>query len=113
MRGDLIEVYKLLNGLYNVDLNKYITLNKESRTRGHKFKLEKQTARKEVRAHFFTCRVVDQWNYLLESVVTAPSLNTFKNRLDKTLSSLVYETKFPLPLVKARNECKNSEQDIL
>ena len=113
LRGDLLEVYKLLNGLNNVDLNKYITLSKESRTRGHRFKLEKQTARKEVRAHFFTCRVVDQWNYLPESVVTAPSLNTFKNRLDKTLSSLVYETKFPLPLVKARNDHKNSEQDIL
>ena len=32
---------------------------------------------------FFSLGVVDLWNSLPESVVSAPSLNSFKNRLDK------------------------------
>ena len=104
LRGDLIETYKLTHGLYKVDTSKYITLSNESRTRGHSYKLEKQTATKEVRAHFFKCRIVDQWNHLPEHVVTAPTLNSFKNRLDKALSTLKYDTSYPLPLIKPRTD---------
>ena len=31
----------------------------------------------------FYCRVVDRWNTLPSSVVEAPTMNTFKNRLDQ------------------------------
>ena len=46
--------------------------------------LTKETIlRIEVRHECFSLRVVDLWNSLPESVVSAPSLNSFKNRLDK------------------------------
>ena len=38
---------------------------------------------------FFTQRVVMHWNRLLKEVVDAPSLETFKARLDVALGSLV------------------------
>jgi len=38
---------------------------------------------------FFTIRVVKLWNGLPRAVVEAPSLKTFKARLDGALSSLV------------------------
>ena len=91
-RGDLIEVYKLLNGHYNVEIDKYVIRSKETRTRGHNLKLSKQTCRLRARKHLFLNRVVDQWNCLPENIVTAPSINTFKNRLDKALYSLKFET---------------------
>ncbi|KFP40948.1 hypothetical protein N324_07445, partial [Chlamydotis macqueenii] len=38
---------------------------------------------------FFTVRVVEYWNMLPREVVDAPSLQTFKARLDEALSNLI------------------------
>ena len=40
-------------------------------------------ARLDVRRHSFTHRIVPIWNSLSNEIVTAPSVNAFKNRLDK------------------------------
>ena len=56
--------------------------------------MNKQYARLDVRKHFFSNRVVDLWNSLPEYVISANSVNSFKNRLDKYWSnnqSLLYE----------------------
>ena len=37
----------------------------------------------DIRKHFFSQRVVNAWNKLPQHVVDAPSVNCFKNRLDK------------------------------
>ena len=51
--------------------------------RGHSMKISVKRSRLNVRKFFFSQRVVSQWNSLPETVVIAPSTNTFKNRLDK------------------------------
>ena len=51
--------------------------------RSHSLKLFKRRSRLQIRANFFSNRVVDIWNSLPESVVQAPSLNCFKRRLNK------------------------------
>jgi hypothetical protein len=43
----------------------------------------KNRFRLNIRGHFFTNMVTKTWNSLPQSVVDAPSVNTFKNRLDK------------------------------
>ena len=35
LRGDQIEVFKILNGYENIDRNIFFSLKKDSRTRGH------------------------------------------------------------------------------
>ena len=82
-RGDMIETYKVLHGLYDHDC--VPTLHKAtSHTRGHPLKLFKvRTNRLELRRSYFTNRIVDDWNKLPEKVVMAKSLNSFKNQLDK------------------------------
>ena len=43
----------------------------------------------DIRKKFFTIRVVRHWHRLNRDVVGAPSLETFKVRLDGALSSLI------------------------
>ena len=72
-RGDLIETYKILNKVCDVKVS--LTLNNNNRTRGYPYKLIKQRSHLDLRKHFFTNRVVDQWNHLPTYVVTADNIN--------------------------------------
>mgnify|MGYP003471609310 FL=1 len=79
----MIEVYKYLHGLYNVQRPVFNLAPSTGRDlRGNTFKLAKNRFRLNLRGNFFTERVIARWNALPDSVVTAPSLNAFKNRLD-------------------------------
>ena len=59
------------------------------RTRGNSFKLKEGRFRLDIRKKFFMMRVVRHWKRLPREVIDAPSLETFKVRLDGTLSNLV------------------------
>ena len=83
-RGDLIETFKILTGKTNVSHEQFFDLEKDSTTRGHKFKLKVQQVKTKARAKFFSNRVVRAWNGLPEEVVQATSTNMFKNRLNKS-----------------------------
>ncbi|KFM12543.1 hypothetical protein AS27_10096, partial [Aptenodytes forsteri] len=53
------------------------------------FKLKKGRFRLDIREKFFTMRVVKHWTRLPREAVDAPSLETFKVRLDGALSNLI------------------------
>ncbi|KFP09425.1 hypothetical protein Z169_03595, partial [Egretta garzetta] len=53
------------------------------------FKLKQGRFRLDIRKKFFTMRVVKPWNRLPREAVEAPSLETFKTRLDGALSNLI------------------------
>ena len=53
------------------------------------FKLREGRFRLDIRKTFFTMRVVKHLNRLPREVVGAPSLETFKARLDGALSNLI------------------------
>ena len=82
LRGDMIEAYKLLHNVYDPTLPSLLSPAKDSTTRGHKLKLPKNRARTNIKAHSFTHRIVNDWNNLPDEVISAPSINAFKNRLD-------------------------------
>ena len=90
-RGDMIQVYKYLHNKYTVPNDILELENKKCRTRGHSLKLKKTRATKEVRSNYFAVRVVNLWNSLPEEVIDAPTLNCFKNRLDKHWKHLTYD----------------------
>ena len=84
MRGDMIEVFKIINGIYDplttVDM---FELNTTSNTRGHSKKIRKKTSRLNVRKYTFTIRIVEIWNSLPESVIQAKTDKQFEIRLDE------------------------------
>ena len=79
-------------------------------TRGHTFKLKKRYCRTATRQAFFSYRVVDAWNSLPNLVVTAPSIGSFKSRLDRVWSQYKYETLYRQPLPTPPN--KSSIKDL-
>ena len=54
-------------------------------------KLYKERVIKDVCKYSFVNRVIDQWNSLPEEVISATSINSFKNRLDKFLTKKLGE----------------------
>ncbi|KFQ94602.1 hypothetical protein Y956_13251, partial [Nipponia nippon] len=53
------------------------------------FKLKEGRFKLDIRKKFFTMRVVKHWKRLPREAVDAPSLETFKVRLDGALSNLL------------------------
>ena len=87
-RGDMIEMYKLSHGYYDEGATKNFMKFRSSHERdhvfrGHKFNIFKERCKKDIRRYSFKGRVTDQWNNLPDKIVESPSLNVFKNRLDK------------------------------
>ena len=81
LRGDQIEVFKILNEYENIDSNMFFSLKKYSRTRGHKVKLVKDQHRLDIRKYSFSQRTINEWNKLSTYCVTASSVNMFKNKV--------------------------------
>jgi hypothetical protein len=86
LRGDMLEVYKILHGCYDENIVPSIPRNFESRTRGNSLKLLHVRTKLDLRKYSFCTRVVSFWNSLPDSVVMSSSLNSFKNSLDKLWS---------------------------
>ena len=101
IRGDLIEVYKIITGSYDEHILKNILKTKEDSgvrhsRRGHNFMLRTQTYKTKYRKNFFSLRITNIWNKLPHHVVNASSLNSFKNSVDRYFisSNMYYDYKF-------------------
>ena len=90
-RGDLIQVYKIAHKHYDrPSVNSLFRFQKNSRLRGHSFKLTKFITRKRQYHHFFTNRIINQWNGLSEEIVSARTVNAFKNSIDREYKDQMY-----------------------
>ena len=91
LRGDQIEVFKVLHDYENIDSNLFFLEIKESQiTRGHNFTVVKKQSRLDVRKFSITQRTINVWNKLSEECVHDSSVNMFKNRIDKYLVKAGY-----------------------
>lgn len=90
-RGDLIEVWKMLQGIENINVATFFTLvddysNRTTRLSGS-LMLAKPKANLDIRKNFFTHRVIDHWNNLPYHIKNASSINNFKKSYDDLYSS--------------------------
>ena len=68
LRGDMIEVYKIIHNIYDSRASPYLplnSLNSRANTRGNDYKLLNFSFHYDLRKHFFTARIV---NPLMHSV---------------------------------------------
>ena len=85
-------MFKIMNGLVRIDMKNLFTPIKMSHnTRGHSQRIFKKHAVKLARSNTFSQRVVNDWNSLPDDVIGAPSIITFKNRLDKFWQNIHYD----------------------
>jgi len=89
LQGDLMAAFQYLKGANRKDGDNLFSRDSSDRTRGNGFKLKQGRFRLDIRKKFSTMRVVKHWNGLPREVVEAPSLETFKTRLGRALSTLI------------------------
>ena len=82
LRGQLIEVYKIINGFDKVH-PRLLIVDNNSFTRNNGLKLLGKRFRTDKAKNFFSNKIVKVWNLLPNSIVTSESINQFKNRVDK------------------------------
>jgi len=87
LRGQLIEVFKILRGFDNVDYRCLFQLS-EGRTRNNGYKLELKRYNGDLCGNFFSYAICSRWNALPSDVVNSDSVEQFKIRLDKILPRL-------------------------
>ena len=81
LRGDLIELFKIVTNKSGISFEKYFRY--EHCTRGHILKLKQKRFKNKAKENFFFVRVVKPWNQLSQSTVLSTSLEQFKNRVDR------------------------------
>ena len=81
-RADLVEVYKIMNGISGVDRDEFFIISNYTASRGHSMKFAKRRHRLKFWSNSYSIRVIDSWNSLPEGVIMAHSVNCFKSRLN-------------------------------
>ena len=74
LRGDIIEVFKIIHHKYDNTVPPSLIHNNKSVTRGNKFKLQNQTFNHNFRKYCLTARIVNIWNTLPNYVVDVLSI---------------------------------------
>ena len=72
-------IYKLINGLDDIDYSSILNIKTNSSTRGNSQRIIIDNSRLDV--HVLNNSVAKQWNRLDESIIKLKSLTSFKNKL--------------------------------
>ena len=81
-RSNMIVMYKIINGIVRIDSKQLLAQRTNTQTRGHDCKIFKAHATRLCWKHNFSQKSTNNWNSLPMEVISAPSLNAFKNQLD-------------------------------
>ena len=70
LRGDMIETFKIINGIYDKEVTEiFFEMSRTDQTRGNSKKIPKGNCRQNLRKHSFKNRVTDIWNNLPQEFV--------------------------------------------
>ena len=90
VRGDMIQVWKIINNYDNLEKNVFFEPVKQNiqatRLRTVDININKRRANTDIRKYSFSNRIVNTWNTLPEKIKRSKSINVFKNMYDKLWS---------------------------
>jgi len=108
-RGDIIETFNILHGIYDTAVAPALPICQDSVTGGNSCKLVKNFSRYDVRKYYSVQRIVNTWNSLPAHVVNSSSVHSFKNndtrRRTKRLPSLRFSTPIRYDTKRYNREC--------
>ena len=90
LRADLIQYWKIFNGISCIKPEAFFASPPRVGTRGHRFKIHVPHISLDVCKRSFSYRSVSTWNGLPESVVTAPTVASFKTALEIAIRDDLY-----------------------
>jgi len=79
----MIEVFKIINNIYDASSVPTLPLDTSSVTGGNSFKLSNLRFYHDIRKYAYVPRIIEIWNSLSDFVVKVDSINVFKKCLDK------------------------------
>ena len=83
VREDMVETYKIVNGIEGLQERTFFTRRyNTSNTRGNSVKFYKPTVKTDIGKYSFGNRFINQWNNLPNEIVNEKDLNKFKGKLD-------------------------------
>jgi ribonuclease P/MRP protein subunit RPP40 len=96
-RGDIIETFKTMKGINQVNKNEWFEIREDDNVRSTRANIRienetetrrsdiiyKERSRLEIRKNFYTSRVAREWNRLPEWIKDRKTTNSFKNALDR------------------------------
>ena len=83
IRQDLLTFYNIINKNMNINIEGIVEIIGSQKTRGNSFKIRPKHARLEIRKNTFFERIWKTWNELPEEVVSAKTINKFKEELQR------------------------------
>ena len=89
-RGDLIQLYKIVHNIDNLNASNFFRYSHNTHTRGDRFKIYIGRYKTNVRQNVFLARTVSTWNKLSFKTKSANCINSFKNSIDRELKDLKY-----------------------
>ena len=93
-RGDLIQTYKIFNGIDDIDKTHFFNSPQTNiLTRNSTDKIQKQRHTNNTRKYAYSYRVTNDWNKLTDNIKRASNTNTFKNLVDqhKILKNIMFD----------------------
>ena len=87
-RADILQTFKFLKGLDNLNQNDFFIMSTNVNTRGHTLKIYKQRYYTSLRQHSFSQRVINCWNNLPQQAVECETINSFKTAIEKHWKTL-------------------------
>ena len=82
-RADVIQVFRIVKEIDNLDTHLFFKFLESDRTREHNLRIFKIHCSCITRANSFSNRIINDWNSLSQEVVDCKTINSFKSALKK------------------------------
>ena len=90
-RYDIIQVFKIIHKIDDIDMSKFFTFTDNCQLRGHNLKLNKPRVNKSIRLNSFAMRTIPVWNNLPSEIVNSKTVLEFKTKIDKLWKNARYD----------------------